>query len=110
MNLSFSSNISLLLFSSHFSHPFFEFGKDELSAFNCFDWVSAVGRSQVKMMCAIGFVNKSLRMRQEGREGDKSLVGLAPLQGSKPPLVKTILEADKYYLSVTPPKWLRVKS
>lgn len=110
MNLSFSSNISLLLFSSHLSHPLFEFGKNERSTLNCFNRVSAVGRSQVKMMCTISFINKLLRIRQEGREGDKSLVGLAPLQGSKPPLVKTILEADKYYLSVTPPKWLRVKS
>lgn len=56
------------------------------------------------MMRSIGYINNLLRMRQDGREGERSFVGLAPLQGSSPPLVKTILEADKYYLSVTPPK------
>jgi hypothetical protein len=94
----------LPLFSPHLSHPFFEFAEDKLSAFRSFNWVGAIWWSQIKMMRSIGYINNLLRMRQDGREGERSFVGLAPLQGSSPPLVKTILEADKYYLSVTPPK------
>ena len=108
LNPSFSPNISLLLFSSNLSHPFFELAQDKLSAHIGFNGVSAIGRSQIKMMGSISYIKYLLRMRQEGKEADRSFVGLAPLQGSNPPLVNTILEADKYYLSVTPPKWLRV--
>jgi len=49
-------------------------------------------------------------MTQAKRLLDKFLLGLAPLQGSSPPLVKIMLEAAKYSRSVTPPKWLSTKS
>lgn len=43
-------------------------------------------------------------MTKETREEVKLMVGLAPLHGSSPPLVKNMLLALLYSSSVTPPK------
>jgi hypothetical protein len=59
-------------------------------------------------MSSISYISSKLRIKQARRELDKLLMGLAPLQGSKPPLVNMIFEAARYSLSVTPPKWFNV--